>query len=144
MLGTTWQRIGVSRFCRNLAMMTRGGVPISSGIEIAAEVCGNQALKNALCRSADRIINGSEIAIGFGAEKQFPRLFVRMIGIGERTGQLPEVLDKVAETYEKQVEGTIIVAMAMAEPAFVIFFGILILIMVLAIYIPIFSVSSHV
>ena len=143
-LGATWQRIAVSRFSRNLAMMTRGGVPIASGIEIAAAVCGNQALKIALCRSADRIINGSEIANSFEVEKVFPRLFVRMVGIGERTGQLPEVLDKVAESYEKQVEGMIIVTMAIAEPAFICFFGILILIMVLAIYVPIFSVSSHV
>ena len=125
-------------------MMTRGGVPIATGIEIAAEVCGNQALKNALCRSADRIINGSEIAMSFEVEKVFPRLFVRMVGVGERTGQLPEVLDKVAETYEKQVEGMIIITMTIAEPAFICFFGILILIMVLAIYVPIFTVSSHV
>ena len=67
-----------------------------------------------------------------------------MVGVGERSGQLPEVLNSVAGTYEKQTEATILVTMALAEPFFITVFGVLILAMILAIYVPIFTVSSQV
>ena len=143
-LGDCTRKIAVSRFCRNLYIMTRGGVPIASGIEIAAGVCGNVVLESALRRSTMRIVNGSEISQGLRVEKALPRMLVRMLGVGEKSGQVPEVLDNVADTYEKQVEGTIVMTMSLLEPLFICFFGALILIMVLAIYIPIFTVSSHV
>lgn len=142
--GPCWQKISVARFSRTLAILSRGGVSIASAIEIAAGVSSNRAIESALMRTAERIVNGAEIAIGLQAEKDFPQLFIRMVGVGERSGQLPDVLNSVAGTYEKQVEATILVTMALAEPFFIAFFGVLILAMILAIYVPIFTVSSHV
>ena len=72
-------------------------------------------------------------------KKVFPRLVARMVGVGESSGRLPEVLAKVADVYEEQVEGTIMVAMSLLEPLLIAFFGGLILILVLAIYLPVFS-----
>ena len=143
-LGECWRKIAVSRFCRNMAIMTKGGVPIATGIELAAGVCGNLALENAFRRTAVRIVNGSEVSSGMRQEQAIPRLLIRMLGVGEESGQVPQVLDNVANTYEKQVEGMIVMTMAILEPVSICFFGALILIMVLAIYVPIFTVSTHV
>jgi type IV pilus assembly protein PilC len=141
-LGSCVRRLAVARFCRNLSIMVKGGVPVAKAIEIASGVCGNKALEQSLVRATERIVAGSDIASSLGEDRTFPRLVVRMVGVGEQSGRLPQVLEKISDAYERQVEGAIMVAMSLAEPLFICFFGILILVMVLAIYMPIFTVSS--
>ena len=128
----------------DLSIMSQGGVPIVTAMEIASAVCGNRVLERSLLQAKDRIMAGSGIAESLGQDRHFPRLVVRMVGVGERSGRLPEVLDKVSDAYENQVEGSVVMAMSLAEPIFICFFGVLILVMVLAIYMPIFTVSSNV
>ena len=91
----------------------------------------------------DRIMAGNSIASSLD-KKVFPRLVARMVGVGESSGRLPEVLTKVADVYEDQVEGTILVAISLLEPIIIAVFGGLILILVMAIYLPVFSSAGHV
>jgi type IV pilus assembly protein PilC len=140
-VGDLIRKISVARFCRNLGIMIRGGVPVTTAITIAAEVLGNRAMEDTLRATHDRIIEGNDIASSLD-KKTFPRLVVRMVGVGESSGRLPEVLDKVADLYEDQIEGSIMVATALFEPIIIIFFGAIILVFVMAIYLPVFSVAG--
>ena len=139
--GPCIQKFAVARFCRNFAIMIRGGVPVASAMEIATGICGNKAMEKALIRVRERILCGSTISGALGSEAVFPRLIVRMVGVGESSGKLPQVLDKVSDTYEDQVEGSITLATALFEPVIICFFGCFVLVLVLAIYMPVFTAS---
>jgi len=143
-VGPCIQKFAVARFCRNFAIMLRGGVPVATALEIATMICNNSAMEDALSRARDRIIGGSTIALALSAETVIPRLIVRMVGVGEASGKLPLVLDKVSDTYEDQVESSITVAMALLEPIMICFFGFCVLILVLAIYLPVFTAARGV
>ncbi|HMP75843.1 MAG TPA: type II secretion system F family protein [Kiritimatiellia bacterium] len=144
-IGPVVMQIGVARFCKYFAMMVRGGVPIAAAMEIAAEVTGNQVLEKNLLAAREEILLGSDIGSALARQGEiFPRLLVRMISIGESSGRLPDTLDKVAETYESRVEASIAIATSLLEPVIIVFFGGLILVLVLAIYLPVFSTASSV
>lgn len=140
-VGDMIRKIAVARFARNLGIMIRGGVPVTTALTIASEVLGNRAMENTLRKTHDRILEGNDIASSLDRDA-FPRLVVRMVGIGESSGRLPEVLDKVADLYEDQVEGAMMVATALFEPFVIIFFGCIILVLVMAIYLPVFTVAG--
>ncbi len=142
--GPCLRKIAMSRFGRNLSIMLRGGVSVSTAMEITSDVTGNVLLREAILAARDRIVQGSDIAASLEREGEFPRLVVRMIHVGESSGRLPEVLDKVADTYEGQVEGAIATATTLFEPLVISLFGGIILVLVLAIYMPIFTVASGV
>lgn len=134
----------LARFCRSLAIMVNSGVPISTALEICAEATGNRVLERTVLDVRERILTGHGIADSLAKSGVFPGLIVRMVGVGEDSGQLPEVLEKVADLYEDQVEVSIMTTMALFEPVVIVVFGAFVLMIVLAIYMPIFTVSSSV
>ena len=138
------KKIAIARFCQNLAIMVNGGVGITQAIEIAADIIGNRVLKDALLKARERIIAGSDISTSLAEGKVFPSLVIRMVSVGEASGRLPEVLEQVSSAYEDQVEGDIMLVTALLEPILICFFGGFILIMVLAIYLPVFTMSQSV
>jgi type IV pilus assembly protein PilC len=142
--GEILRKYAVARLCRNLAIMIRGGVPVTTAIDITSSVTGNTILSRSLLKVKDRIMSGSDIAGSLRQDPHFPRLFVRMVSVGESSGQLPEVMNKLSDVYEDQVEGQITVAMALFEPLIICFFGAVVLLLVLAIYMPVFTVASKV
>lgn len=142
-VGEIIRKIAVARFCRNLGIMLHGGVPVGSAIEIAAEVLGNKAMEKTLRQTRDRIMAGNDIATSLD-KTVFPRLVVRMVSVGEASGKLPEVMGKVADVYEDQAEGAIMVAMALIEPLIIVVFGCMILVLVMAVYLPVFSAAGHI
>lgn len=134
----------LARFCRSLAIMVHSGVPISNALEICAEATGNQLIQKNVLGVREMIMAGNRIAASLERSGIFPGLIVRMVSVGEESGQLPEVLDNVSDLYEDQVEVSIMTSMALFEPLIICVFGAFILIIVLAIYLPIFSVSTGV
>jgi type IV pilus assembly protein PilC len=142
-VGDIIRKIAVARFCRNLGIMLHGGVPVGTAIEIASEVLGNKAMEKTLRQTRDRIMAGNDIATSLDRQV-FPRLVVRMVGVGESSGKLPEVLVKVADVYEDQAEGAIMIAMALIEPIIIIVFGCMILVLVMAVYLPVFTAAGHI
>ncbi|MCF7818272.1 MAG: type II secretion system F family protein [Kiritimatiellales bacterium] len=134
----------LARFCRSLAIMVHSGVPISTAMEICSQATGNRVLERTVLAVRDRILTGHGIADSLAQSGIFPGLVVQMVGVGEDSGQLPEVLEKVADLYEDQVEVSIMTTMALFEPVIICVFGAFVLIIVLAIYMPIFTVSSSV
>ena len=142
-VGDIIRKIAIARFCRNLGIMLHGGVPVGTAIEIASEVLGNKAMEKTLRQTRDRIMAGNDIATSLDRQV-FPRLVVRMVGVGESSGKLPEVLVKVADVYEDQAEGAIMVAMALIEPIIIVVFGCMILVLVMAVYLPVFTAAGHI
>ena len=142
-VGDVIRKIAVARFCRNLGIMLHGGVPVGTAIGIAAEVLGNKSMEKTLRQTRDRIMAGNDIATSLD-KHVFPRLVVRMVGVGESSGKLPEVLSKVADVYEDQAEGAIMVAMALIEPLIIVVFGCMILVLVMAVYLPVFTAAGHI
>lgn len=141
--GSIARKMAVARFTRNLGIMIRGGVPVATAIEIASGVLNNKAMEQSLLASHRRILSGGDIASSLD-KRVFPRLVVRMVGVGESSGRLPEVLERVADVYEDQVEGSIMVATSLFEPLVIVVFGCIILVLVMAIYLPVFSVAAGV
>jgi type IV pilus assembly protein PilC len=141
--GDIVRKLAVSRFCRNFGIMMAGGVPVATAIEIAAEVLGNKVMEASMKSTRNKIMAGNSIASSLD-KKVFPRLVARMVGVGESSGRLPEVLTKVADVYEDQVEGTIMVSISLLEPIIIAVFGGLILLLVMAIYLPVFSSAGSI
>jgi type IV pilus assembly protein PilC len=144
LFGKCVHKLLVARLCRSLSMMIRGGVPIAYAIELTAAVSGNMILRKAMMDVHDKVVNGMSLSESIGESWLFPNLVMRMVSVGESSGKLPQVLDKVGETYENEVEGSIMVAMALFEPVIIVVFGAIILMLVLAVYMPVFSVASGV
>ena len=144
LFGPCIKKISIARFCQNLAIMVNGGVSITQAIEISADICGNNVLRTALLKARERIIAGSDISASLIEGRVFPSLVTRMVSVGEASGRLPEVLEQVSSAYEDQVEGDIVLVTALLEPVLICFFGGFILILVLAIYLPVFTMSKGV
>jgi type II secretory pathway component PulF len=142
--GDLLKKYVLARFCRSLSIMVHSGVPISTALEICAEATGNKVLEKTIHEVRERILVGHRIAESLAESGVFPGLIVRMVAVGEDSGQLPEVMEKVADLYEDQVEVSIMTTMALFEPVVICVFGAFVLIIVLAIYLPIFSVSASV
>ncbi|MBU0677184.1 MAG: type II secretion system F family protein [Verrucomicrobia bacterium] len=140
--GTILRKYAIARFCRNLAMMLSGGVAITTAMKITSAVSGNKILEQTLMKARERVITGSSIASSLSHEQELPSLVIRMISVGENSGRLPEVLENVADVYEDQVEAAILTATSLFEPLAIVFFGAIILVLVMAIYFPVFTMGS--
>lgn len=143
LFGVCLKKLAVARFCRNFAIMIRGGVPVVTAMEIASSLGGNRVIEEGLERARQNILRGSAIAPALATEAAFPRLLIRMVSIGETTGHLPEVMDNVSDAYEEQVESAIVMATALFEPIIICVFGGVVLVLVLAVYLPVFTAASH-
>lgn len=143
-MGDLVMKYVLARFCRSLAIMVNSGVPISTALEICAAATGNKVLEKTVMAVRERILTGHGIADSLEQSGIFPGLVVRMVGVGEDSGQLPEVLERIADLYEDQVEVSIMTTMALFEPVVIVVFGAIVLVIVMAIYLPIITVSSTV
>ncbi|NNJ70943.1 MAG: type II secretion system F family protein [Kiritimatiellales bacterium] len=140
-LGALVKKYVLARFCRSMAIMVQSGVPISNALEICADATGNQLLKHNVLGVREMIMTGNRIAYSLEKSGIFPGLIVRMVAVGEDSGQLSEVLDNVSDLYEDQVEVAVMTTMALFEPLVIVVFGAFILVLVMAIYLPIFTVG---
>lgn len=142
LFGPVLLRIGLSRFCKTLAITARGGVPLVNGLEISSVVVGNKYLEGSLSDVREQVMNGNRFATTLEATGNFPPLVVRMVDVGEDSGQLPEVLEKITDIYESEVANSIGKLLSLVEPMIICLFGIFVTVMVLALYMPIFSMSA--
>ncbi len=142
--GVCVREYALARFCRNLSIMLRGGVGITTAMDITSAVSGNTVIVESLLNAKERILSGERIAASLARDKEIPKLVIRMVAVGEESGRLPEVLDKLATLYEEYVENRIVTATSMFEPVVICLFGGVVLVLVLAIYLPIFTVSQGV
>lgn len=140
--GKLFQRAAIARFCRSLAILLAGGIPINRALEMAQETSGNRILSKAIRLSREEILKGGKIAATLKQHPIFPRMAVRMMAAGEETGNLTELLEKVADFYEARVDAALTTINALVEPIFIVVIGFFVLILILSLYLPIFSLGQ--
>ena len=143
-LGDIMQKIAVARFCRTLATLTSSGVPILDGLEITAKTAGNSIIEDAIMAVRKAVEAGRTIADPLAESKVFPAMVVQMIGVGEQTGALDAMLNKIAEFYEDEVDNAVDGLMKLMEPIMISILGLVIGTIVVAMYMPMFDLLSKI
>lgn len=133
---------GLAKFTRTLSTLLGAGVPIMNAMDIAGNVTGNVILERAVMRAKESISQGKSIATPFAQEKVFPPLVVQMMAVGEQTGSLDEMLSKIADFFEDEVDGVVTALTSLIEPIMIVFLGGIVAFLVLAMYLPIFKMAG--
>jgi type IV pilus assembly protein PilC len=141
-LGDVVRKSAVSRFTRTLGTLISSGVSILEGLEITAKTSGNMVIHNAIMESRASIAGGDTISAPLKKSKVFPPMVISMINVGEQTGGLDEMLTKIADFYDDEVDAAVGGLMAMMEPMMIVFLGIVVGGMVVAMYLPIFDMVN--
>jgi len=138
--GNLFQKIALARFARNLGTMMRSGVPILQSLDIVADTTGNVVLGRAVRDVQDSVRTGESLAKPLEKHPVFPSMVVQMMVVGEDTGALDTMLEKIAEFYDQEVEATTEQLTALIEPLMIGFLGLIVGAMIIALYMPIFKV----
>lgn len=136
------RKASVSRFTRTLATLTRSGVPILQAMEIVERTCGNEVFARAISSSADSVRNGETLADPLARSGEFPPMVTRMISVGEKTGALEQMLEKISDFYDSEVKATVDSLTSLIEPLLIMFMGIIVGGIVIALFLPILQISS--
>ncbi len=142
LFGPLIQKASVARFCRSLAILLSGGVPINRALEMAEQTAGNAVVAKAINDARQDILKGNKIAPALRKQQVFPKMCVRMVSAGEETGNLSGLLEKTAEFYEARVDAALTTINSLIEPVMIIVIGGFVLIFVLSLYMPIFKLAA--
>ena len=142
-LGILLRKIAVARFCRTLATLTSSGVPILDGLQITARTAGNSVVEDAIMATRKSVEEGKTISEPLGDTEVFPPMVVQMIAVGEQTGALDTMLSKIADFYEEEVDVAVAGLMKLLEPILIAFLGVCIGGIVIAMYMPMFSLIGQ-
>ncbi len=141
-IGKLVRLVAVSRFTRTLATLLQGGVPMLSAMDIVSNVVGNHVLAVAIIQARDNISEGESIAGPLKKSQQFPPIVTHMINIGEKTGELENMLTQVSDSYDFQVKTQIQGLTALLEPVMIIMMGLVIGVIVFSIMLPMFDMAN--
>ncbi len=143
LIGTLLLKTVIARFCRTLATLTAGGLPILDGLEITAKASGNVVVEEAIMDARKSVSEGQLLAEPLATRpKIFPPMVVQMISVGEQTGNLDDMLNKIADFYEDEVDVAVAALMSALEPAMIFFLGCTVGIIVVAMYLPMFKLVA--
>ncbi|MGH7688362.1 MAG: type II secretion system F family protein [Gemmatimonadaceae bacterium] len=143
-LGDVLRKTAVSRFTRTLGTLIGSGVSILDGLEITAKTAGNRVIQDAIMESRASIAGGETIAAPLKKSQVFPPMVISMISVGEQTGGLDEMLSKIADFYDEEVDAAVSGLLALMEPMMIVFLGVVVGGMVVAMYLPIFDMVNAV
>ena len=142
--GDLIRKTAVARFTRTMATMMSSGVPILEALEIVAKTAGNKIIEGAIMKTRTALSQGKTLAEPLGESKVFPSMVVQMIAVGESTGALDAMLSKIADFYEEEVDQAVDTLMSLIEPVFMAFLGVTVGGLIIALYLPIFSLAGAV
>ncbi len=143
-LGDLLRKSAVSRFTRTLGTLISSGVSILDGLEITAKTAGNRVIHDAVMESRNSIAGGETIAGPLEKSKVFPPMVISMIAVGEQTGGLDEMLSKIADFYDEEVDVAVSALLSLMEPMMIVVLGVIVGGMVVAMYLPIFDMMNAV
>jgi type IV pilus assembly protein PilC len=143
-LGDVLRKSAVSRFTRTLGTLISSGVSILDGLEITAKTSGNRVVQDAIMESRASIAGGESIASPLQKSKVFPPMVISMISVGEQTGGLDEMLTKIADFYDDEVDAAVSGLLSLLEPIMIVFLGVVVGGMIVAMYLPIFDMVNAV
>jgi len=142
LFGDLIRKIAIARFTRTLGTMISSGVPILDGLEIVGRTAGNRIIQNGIESTRKSISEGKTFAEPLAATGVFPPMVVQMIAVGESTGALDSMLAKIADFYEEEVDAAIEALTSLIEPILIVFLGGAIGVLLIAMYLPIFTMAS--
>lgn len=140
--GDIWIKYQVAQFARVLGTLLLGGIPLMQALETASDSLGSGLLRKALGKAKTMVREGLTLSAGLASTGVFPALAIDMIEVGESTGALPSMLNSVAEFYEDDVTIRMTAALSLIEPAIMIFMGLFVAFVLVALYLPIFSLAD--
>lgn len=143
-IGMLLRKIAVARFCRTLATLTTSGVPILDGLEITAKTSGNAIIEDAIMAVRRSVEEGKTVSEPLAETKVFPPMVVQMINVGEQTGALDQMLSKIADFYEEEVDTAVAGLMKLIEPLLIAFLGAVIGVIVASMYLPLYSLITQI
>jgi type IV pilus assembly protein PilC len=143
-LGDVLRKSAVSRFTRTLGTLVSSGVSILDGLEITARTAGNRVVEDAVMQSRASIAGGDTIAGPLDKSGVFPPMVISMINVGEQTGGLDEMLSKIADFYDDEVDAAVSGLLSLLEPIMIVFLGVVVGGMIVAMYLPIFDMVNSV
>ncbi len=135
-------KISLARLAGSLATLLTGGVTIVAALDIVSRTAGNSVIENTMLRVREGVLKGSLVGAEMKKYRIFPVLFVRMVSVGEDTGKMEEMLNRVAKFFRDEVDATLNILASILEPVLIISLGVVVGIVVLAIYLPIFNLAS--
>jgi type IV pilus assembly protein PilC len=141
-VGDIWLKYQVAQFSRVLSTLLTGGIPLVQGLETSADSLGTPLLRKTLGKAGQMVREGQALSTSLAATGVFPPLSVDMIEVGESTGALPSMLSSVAEFYEDDVNTKMTAVLSLIEPAIMIFMGMFVAFVLIALYLPIFSLAD--
>lgn len=144
LFGSIWTKYQVAQFSRVLSTLLVGGIPLVQGLETSGKSLGTALIKKALDRVATLVREGRSLSQALTTTGIFPPLSIDMMEVGESTGALPQMLNSVAEFYEEDVSTRITAVLSLIEPAIMIFMGIFVAFVLVALYLPIFSLADSI
>ncbi len=143
-IGTIVQQVAVARWSRTLASLTSAGVPLLQALDITGRTGGNVAVEEAMDGVIASVKRGGTIAAPLAQAPIFPSMVTHMVGVGEETGALDAMLDRIAEFYEEQVEASVKALTSILEPIMIIVIGGIVGFIVISMYLPLFEVYNHI
>ncbi len=143
-IGPVIRKIVVARFTRTLGTLLSSGVPILDALEICAKTSGNRVVQRAIMYARAKISEGQDMAGPLTETKVFPSMVVQMIGVGEQTGAMDQMLQKVADFYEEEVDTAVNGLTSMIEPIMMAFLGVVVGGLLIAMYMPVFELAGNI
>jgi type IV pilus assembly protein PilC len=143
-IGPVLRKIVVSRFTRTLGTLLSSGVPILDALDICAKTAGNRVVMNGINKARDKISEGHDMAGPLADSRVFPSMVVQMIGVGEQTGAMDQMLQKIADFYEEEVDAAVTAMTSLIEPIMMAFLGVVVGGLIIAMYLPIFNLASNI
>jgi len=141
-LGDITQKMAVARFSRTLGTLLESGVPLLSALEIVRNIVNNELIGEAIDSAAEEIEAGKSLAIPLGRSQWFPAIAVQMISVGEQSGELESMLNKIADTYEREVESRIMAMTTILEPAMILVMAGVVAFIIISILFPILEMNQ--
>jgi type IV pilus assembly protein PilC len=143
-IGGVLRKIVVARFTRTLGTLLSSGVPILDALDICARTSGNRVVEAGILRAKDKISQGHDMAGPLAESKVFPTMVVQMIGVGEQTGAMDQMLQKIADFYEEEVDTAVAGLTSLIEPVMMAFLGVVVGGLIIAMYLPIFKLAGNI
>ena len=144
LFGELIQKTATAQFSRTFSSLTRAGVPILMSLDIVREITSNSIISDAISNSRQDVLQGIPLSVALGRMNVFPDMSISMLSIGEETGEMDAMLSKVADFYEDEVEATVKALTSMLEPAMIVLVGGIVASILLAMYLPMFSVFDQI
>lgn len=142
LMGKIFSQAFIAMFCKTMGTLLAAGVSVLEVFDILATMTNNDVIKDAIIKTREHIVQGSNVSLSMASSGFFPNMVVKMVQVGEESGSLPQVLERTSDYYERKVDATITTVLGLLEPVMIVTVGGIVLVVILALYLPIFSMSA--